>query len=396
MKTLYLFTYHFPFSTPENFLEDEILYLSRRFDRVVILPFNKGEGKMRAVPSNCEVHNIPSVTNKIQNGICGIFHYKTIGVLTKEFFRNKVFKSWKRFRSWVAYGRCLNNYLYNKKLQNILSAIRKDDVCYFYWGTGQCMLSIFLKGKAHLVSRFHGYWDLWEESYGGFQPLRTDVAHCLDKAVFISRSGEEFFKKKYPYCKTEVYPLGSVDYGRCQPKPEDDVIRIVSCSTVYPLKRVPLLYKSLLVLKDRNIEWTHIGAGSHFEELKKTIADTKHDHINIILTGSMTHDEVMKYYKNHHFDVFVNLSTSEGVPVSIMEAMSFNIPVVATNVGSTSEEVVPESGELLPANPTEEEVAKAILKVVESASFKPREFWKDHYNAEVNYSKFSDMLYNLE
>lgn len=164
---------------------------------------------------------------------------------------------------------------------------------------------------------------------------------------------------------------------------------------MYPLKRVPLLFNSLLVLSDRKIEWTHIGAGSHFTELKKMIAETRHDHIDIILTGAMTHDEVMEYYKGHHFDVFVNLSTSEGVPVSIMEAMSFDIPVVATNVGSTSEEVVPASGELLPAHPTEEEVAKTILKVVESDRYKPREFWKNHYNADVNYSKYADMLVNM-
>ena len=33
------------------------------------------------------------------------------------------------------------------------------------------------------------------------------------------------------------------------------------------------------------------------------------------------------------FDLFVNMSLSEGIPVSIMEAISFGIPIIATNVG---------------------------------------------------------------
>ena len=35
------------------------------------------------------------------------------------------------------------------------------------------------------------------------------------------------------------------------------------------------------------------------------------------------------------YHVFLNVSSSEGVPVSIIEAMSFGIPCIATNVGGT-------------------------------------------------------------
>ena len=222
------------------------------------------------------------------------------------------------------------------------------------------------------------------------------MAKSLDVAVFIAKSGEDFFKKKYPYCKTAVFPLGSVDYGTCLPKPADNVIRVVSCSTVYPLKRVPLIFETLNDMTDLRIEWTHLGGGSHFAELEEKVKKEKREHLSVMLEGMMTHDAVMDYYKNHHFDVFVNLSTSEGVPVSIMEAMSFDIPVVATNVGSTSEEVMPDSGVLISADPTVKEIADAIVKVVKEGGFQPREFWEKHYNAEVNYSSFAEMLVNLK
>lgn len=50
------------------------------------------------------------------------------------------------------------------------------------------------------------------------------------------------------------------------------------------------------------------------------------------------------------FDLFVNMSLSEGIPVSIMEAISFGIPIIATNVGGNAEIVNDETGVLIPVN----------------------------------------------
>lgn len=394
MKTLYLFTNNYPYSTPENFLEEEILYLSNRFEKVVILPFVNHTDRMRPVPDNCEVIHIPLSKNRVKYSICGLFHFRTVGVLIREFFRNHVFTSLKRFNAWAFSARCINNLLYNKKLKKVLDGVTKDDVCYFYWGIGQCLLSITLKGKVHLVSRFHGEWDLWEESYGGFQSLRTEVAHGLDKAVFISKKGEEYFKKRYPYASTAVFPLGTKDHGTQLESPNDGVVRVISCSKIYPLKRVPMIFEALNSITDYKIEWTHIGDGPDFEALKQKVKTEKKDHLTVILPGSMSNKKVLGYYSNHHFDMFVNMSTSEGVPVSIMEASSFNIPILATDVGSTAEEVPAQVGELIPENPTIKEITTAIRNLL-TKSYSPREFWYNHYNADKNYNAFADMLYNL-
>ena len=108
----------------------------------------------------------------------------------------------------------------------------------------------------------------------------------------------------------------------------------------------------------------------------------------------ISHDDVMNYYKEHHFDLFINMSTSEGVPVSIMEAMSFGIPILATDVGSTAEEVPEQVGELLSPNPSIEEITTKI-RLILSSKYSPREFWNKNYNADKNYSEFANMLYNL-
>lgn len=393
MKTLYLFTNSYPYGSIECFLEDEITYLSKRFDRIVILPFSINT-KKRQVPSNCETIPININSSRLKYIIQGFFHPKTFTTLIKEFFRNKVFSDKRKFRAWGASSRYINNCLYNKKLKTILKEIKEDDVCYYYWGIGQCLLSIYLKRQCKNVSRFHGEWDLWEESYGGFHSLRTEVANSLDKAVFISRKGESYFNQRYPYASTAVYPLGSKDYGLQLEKPSDNIVRVISCSTIYPLKRVDLIFKALNTLGQYSIEWTHLGGGSHFEELKEMVQKEKCEHLKVNLLGTVSHDDVMKFYAEHHFDLFINVSTSEGVPVSIMEAMSFGIPILATDVGATAEEVPKQVGELLSPNPTIEEISSTICEII-SSNYTPREFWDKNYNAVKNYSEFANMLYNL-
>lgn len=394
MKSLYLFTTNYPYSTPESFLEEEIKYLSKQFDRVVILAFYGKETPHRPVPDNCEVVRIPLGANRLRYILLGVFHPRTIGALAREFFRNRVYQSKTKFYAWGSSGRYINNCLYNRKLKAIMRGMTKDDVCYFYWGIGQNLLSLVLKGKVHLVSRFHGQWDLWEESYGGFHSLRTEVAQNLDKAVFIAKKGEAYFKARYPKTPTVVFPLGTRDNGEQQENPNDGIIRVMSCSSIYPLKRVPLIFEALNNLTDYNIEWTHIGDGKDFEQLKEKVKQEKKEHLKVNLPGRLKNSEVLEYYKNNHCDMFVNMSTNEGVPVAIMEAMSFNIPVLATDVGCTCEEVVPQVGELLSSDPTIEEITSKMRKLL-SDSYSPRDYWKEHYSAAKNYAEFARMLYEL-
>jgi glycosyltransferase involved in cell wall biosynthesis len=66
------------------------------------------------------------------------------------------------------------------------------------------------------------------------------------------------------------------------------------------------------------------------------------------------------------FDVFVNSSTSEGVSLTILEAMAAALPVVATRVGGTPEVVVDgETGVLVPAR-SADVLAQALARLAGS------------------------------
>ena len=93
--------------------------------------------------------------------------------------------------------------------------------------------------------------------------------------------------------------------------------------------------------------------------------------------------------------LFINLSETEGIPVSIMEAISFNIPVLATNTGGVNE-IVGESfstGILIPVNLEEHKISKIIYSILNGMNFSPRNYWENNFNKSYN---MKSLIKNLD
>ena len=95
--------------------------------------------------------------------------------------------------------------------------------------------------------------------------------------------------------------------------------------------------------------------------------------------------KIQKLYEERAFDVFVNTSRKEGVPISIMEAMRHGTPVIAPAVGGIPELVTPEVGWLYQP----EEGAQGVLHALETLASFPQEkaeamraqvraYWNEH------------------
>lgn len=390
MRRLFLFTSSFPYGNAESFLEDEIIYLCERFNEVMIIPLSGWGEKCRTVPPSCKVIQ-PVIKNKRIKFFYGFFNYRTFYPYLKDFVNNKVITKKSRTKTWLASYFNTNLLLNSKSVREVLNQLREDDICYSYWGINS--LSYFLSGKCRFVSRFHGEWDLWEESSGDYATLRKEILQSLSAQFFISNKGKDYLARKY-YCNNAIVSrLGTQDYGKGN-KSTDGVLRVVSCSSVYPLKRVPLIFDVLNHYNASFVEWTHLGGGRDFDLLLTYTQQKANPNIKVSLLGQVTHKEVIEYYKNNKVDCFINLSTNEGVPVSIMEALSFDIPVIATNVGSTAEAVTADAGILVNSNPSIEEVLKAI-DTINKGNYNPRKVWEQRFNADCNYREFANHLYIL-
>ena len=183
----------------------------------------------------------------------------------------------------------------------------------------------------------------------------------------------------------------------------DKVFRIVSCSFLVPVKRIDLLIKGLEILGKKNtdkiFEWTHIGDGPLRSELEKLAEKRLPKNLNYRFLGYVPEGGVISYYKNNMIDVFINVSSSEGTPVSIMEAQSCGIPVIATDVGGNSEIVDEFNGAIISKDPDPSEIAKKIIMFLTNTNqLKGKKVssyhnWNTYYNSEKNHTEFiRDMI----
>ncbi|MEG2556792.1 MAG: glycosyltransferase [Odoribacter sp.] len=391
MSKLLLFTEHFP-GKGETFIDTELTYLAHTFDKIIIFPLFENESVHRILPENCIV--MPPVTrNNFSIIIKGVFSKAPLCFFIKNFFSEKVFRKFRKFRKFVIIS-CLTRCILSHKNFKIIQQLstEKNNILYFYWGAGYAYILPFIQTINKKVVRFHRA-DLYtERQKGNYLPFRKEIYTHLNQAVFISQHGYEYAKRRYSEWKfnSTISYLGTPDHGIVSSKKDKkQCIHIVSCSNVIPIKRVTLIAEALKLLPATlHVSWTHLGDGPGFEELKR-ICDQLPEHIQVHLKGYMPHSEIATFYKNTEIDLFINVSSSEGLPVSLMEAISFNIPVIATNVGGSNEIVTPESGILLPEKFELSELSKDIIYIYQNyTQFQPRQLWLKKFYADKNYPQF--------
>ena len=160
----------------------------------------------------------------------------------------------------------------------------------------------------------------------------------------ISDHGARYLASTYPSRDIErkavVSRLGVFGPATVDRPPRARERLIVSCSAVSEVKRVGLLLDALRRVPglgaDSPVRWVHFGDGELMPELRAAAAELP-EGLTVELRGQTANDELLAFYASHRVDLFVNVSSSEGVPVSIMEAIAHDIPIVATAVGGTPE-----------------------------------------------------------
>ena len=115
----------------------------------------------------------------------------------------------------------------------------------------------------------------------------------------------------------------------------------------------------IIVKKNPKLVFVVVGRGPDFEEVKEKIAQLGMQR-NFRLTGFVSDEDLPFYY--NVADLFALPSKSgEGLPLVALEAMACGLPVIATDVGGTSEILSGEYGKLVPPN-SPNSLAEAILE----------------------------------
>jgi glycosyltransferase involved in cell wall biosynthesis len=408
MKRVLLITSSFPYCPGEQFLETEVRFYDDSLP-LTVLP-RSNSGSKREVEGNVVLDD--SLLKIKNTKLTRIF------LLIRCFF--DIFFYDRLFREVLINPLRLRCFVYSfVKYKFYCEFFRKyfskqvdldNLIIYTYWHDETTYALQALKNEFgyKLVSRIHRG-DLYEnETKYKYFPLKRFFKKNIDYIFTITESANYYISDQYGYdlSKVKLARLGVLDRGIVTRPAKENELKIVSCSYVGSVKRIDRIVSAIKVFSRENIgiriNWVHIGSGPEFDKIVDFANSHLSDEINVTFSflGNLDNNKIFEFYDRNEIDVFVNVSSSEGVPVSIMEAMSCHIPVIAPDVGGVSDMIKNnESGILLSSRCEVEDLVEAFrnLKFYKQNSVREESFkiFRSRYFADNNYSSFVSLLQKL-
>ncbi len=417
MKTLLMvLSYKYPYEPPtEQFLHAELPYHKSDDTDILIVPYANGIDFSKEYEYNDAFSVVPMKRSKSADALWGgLGIVANCGSLIKETV--KIIRK-------VAAKRIPHALIYTLKQQAQISTFYKGlkktfkdtdfnkydkVILYSYWLNS--MAPALISYKKHLektgakkvvaLSRVHGQGDLYIDSFSDeYRPFSKTLSK-LDCIYCLSEHGVEHLRvrgiENTAVARLGIDRLFDVNERKCE------VPTIVSCSVINENKRVTQIAKAVSKLSE-NVHWIHFGGGDDFDALHCWCCENMPENVSWELRGWSKNEDIQKMYSETPPDVFINLSRVEGVPVSIMEAMSYSVPCIATNAGATSAIVENgKNGYLLPVDFKTEEVCEALSSLLtlsdeEKAKMRQNalETWNSKFNAATNFTEFSKEINKL-
>ena len=224
---------------------------------------------------------------------------------------------------------------------------RKVDIIHYHSIGPSSLLWVpkILKRRARIVSTFHSdsrkhkKWGWFARKclgLGAFISLRL-----ADKAITVSRIQKE--KCKEEFGGNSIYiPNGVIIRKKILP----DLIRekwnlygndyILSVSRLIECKGLHYLIEAYKSLKtDKKLVF--VGAANYTDKYIKYLKDLAHDNPNIIFTGEQNGKVLAELYSNAY--LFVQPSEVEGLSIALLEAMSYGLPILVSDIPENKEAV---------------------------------------------------------
>lgn len=403
-----IFTHDYPFGTAEPFFENEILYTSKYFEKVFIFSLSSNNLLTRKVPKNVFPIKLSLRKYFIRSSL-----YTIRKIFSKEayyeYLNVKKLEHKPSIISMIKWW--LHTWMLEKRYSTHLKKMNLDNhstVLYSYWlSLGAYIIAKNEDRWKYKMARVHAF---EIRDYETYIPFRQIIDRNLNEIFFISESTKAQYNRiikktrtTNSFAKQEVKRLGVFcEEVKYLPK-KSSSFQILSCSSIVNIKRLDLIIKILASIEEE-VNWTHLGWGIEGDRISIMCQELLGEKQNIQwnLLGKKSNSEVLDYYRNNKIDLFVNMSDNEGVPVSIMEAMSFGIPCLARDVGGIGEIVKDgETGFLLDPSLPVLLMSKKLIEILKllDAENKSKEFFtatsnfiQKYYNTEKNYNEFYQRL----
>ena len=280
-------------------------------------------------------------------------------------------------------------------------------------GTETTIANIFLKKK--IIRKIVGD-PVWErayskakisESFDEFQVKNYGFSISLQKKVrSFSIKKSDIVVTPSKHLKNFILNLGFknkieiINNGVFIPEENtniftNDQINITIVSRLVSHKNIEKIIRAISDLNDPLIYLNIIGDGPELNQLQKISLESNNKD-NIIFHGKLNRDEINHIFLNS--DIYIQASNYEGLPHSLLEAMSYGIPVLCTPVGECKEILGNEDrGYILDLPVSKNNIKSKISEIIgeKNIANKKGERGKDFINEKYNLTNSFNLYKNL-
>lgn len=298
--------------------------------------------------------------------------------------------------SFMAYIKGIYFFIY---ISNFIKKEKIDlskSLIYGFWFNDYIFGSLLLKKKfpkCKVVSGAHGH-DLYNERrISNRIPFRSLSMEIIDFVVPDSTEGEEYLMKTNPKFTYKISKLNSgIERKHFKVKPsKDGILRIITLSRIHPVKRIDYLLrmlKKMETISQFKIHYHHIGGGENEKKLRELKENLNFKKFEINIEGRLSEIELNAFFKEKPIDVFLNVSSTEGTSVALIEAMSYSIPVIVTDVGG-NKNIGNYCNTILPIEFTYKDLLDYFTKIHLNNSYREKlinlsyDYWEKFHDVEL-------------
>ncbi len=247
--------------------------------------------------------------------------------------------------------------------ESVMIAEKKPDHVHAHFGDESSNAALLLHSLSGIPYTFttHSY-DIFDNKYNNWK-VKSRLAK---KHITISEYNKSYLVDRHDVDPSDILIIHcGVDFRRIQRNTGSRSSNLLySAARLHKEKGLDILIRALTQLKAKGISFRCeiAGDGEEKQELERLIVlnDLRSE---VKLLGNQTQEEV--FAKLAQAAIFVLPSRSEGIPVSLMEAMAFGAPVLSTAICGIPELISNDvSGFLVPPDNVDllAEKIEALLK----------------------------------
>ena len=177
-----------------------------------------------------------------------------------------------------------------------------------------------------------------------------------------------------------------------------DIVNIITVGRFVPLKGFDIGIEAINILfkMGYKVGFTIVGYGELHKEILKQIEFLKLEKVVQVVLKPL---DLERYYKNS--DIYMCTSNFEGLSNTIMEAMSFSLPVVATDVGDNDRLVKHNKNGVIVPYPDPNLMVEALLPLLESSDLRlqygktSHEIIKNEYSEKIMTQRYLQYVESL-